>query len=143
MKTGKVTKRQKSSTISVDRSQWSESSQRTYTSISVYTDIAWRCRGCGQSFVFTAQEQKQAYEHEGVYIHWRPVLCDACASQAQSARDDLYRYEKRWKEDKQALQHDLSFLKRWLTALETHGRLTGHRSQTVITMLERLIREQG
>lgn len=133
-------KNPKPSRVPVERSQWSESSQRTYALLEFYEDRTWSCRGCGQSFVFTAQEQKRAYEDEGVYIYWHPTLCAACAEQAQATADAIQRHEARWQANRQEMQDDRAFLKRWLDSLETYARLSGRRNQSVIAMLQQLLR---
>lgn len=141
MKNRSGRQRQQGSQIPVNRRRWSESSQRTYTLMAFYRDIPWRCRGCDESFTFTAQEQKQAYEEDHVYIHWRPVLCDSCVSQSQAARDEIHRCEERWRDHKPVLEHDIHFLKQWLAALKTYAHLSGRNNDSVIVMLETLIRK--
>ena len=126
--------------IAIDRSQWSEESRRTYEDREFYTTMAWTCRGCGLESVFTAQTQKQAFEQEKVYIHWRPVLCDGCKQRKQALADKIYRYEARWAANKQELKTDIEFLTSWLASLEAYAQLSRRRSHNVIQMLQALIR---
>jgi len=137
-KTGKHAKTE-STKIAAERNQWSESSQRSYAYIQFYVDIPWTCRGCGQAFVFTAQEQKQAFEIEKVYIWKRPVLCDACYNKKLRLAEKLSHYEARWKIHKQELSHDLPFLKEWLTLLGEYAQISGRRNHDMIAMLQKLI----
>lgn len=130
----------KPSRVPVNRERWSESSQRTYALMEFYEDIIWSCRGCGQSSVFTAQEQKQAFEVEQVYIYWRPRLCDACAQKKKATVEAMRRYEARWKTSNQELQHDLAFLKQWVALLGTYTNLSGRRNDSLLQMLQQLIR---
>lgn len=127
-----------SAKIPVNRNRWSESSQRSYKSIEFYEDRPWHCRGCGQSFVFTAQEQQQAFEVEQRYIHWHPVLCTACAQKKQSIGETIRQYEARWRTNKKVLRHDPLFLKNWMILLEAYAQLTGRKNRTVIQMLQQL-----
>lgn len=128
------------SRVPVDRLRWSESSQRTYYDIQFYEDYTFTCRGCAQTFVLTAAEQKQLYEHEQRYIYWRPNLCEDCLQKRQAAADAAERYEAMWADDKTSLQEDPLFLKRWLDALERYAHLGGPRNDSVIQMLQTAIR---
>lgn len=137
-KTGKHAKTE-STKIAAERNQWSESSQRSYAYIQFYVDMPWTCRGCNQAFVFTAQEQKQAFEVEKIYIWKRPVLCDACSQKKQGLVEKLSQSEARWKLHQQELRHDLPFLKEWLTLLGEYAQLSGRRNRDMIAMLQKLI----
>ena len=141
MKTNPNRQQNKPTRLPVDRNRWSESSQRTYATIQFYEDIAWTCRGCGQSDVFTAQEQKQAFEVEQIYIYWHPCLCEACSHKKQSTAENMRRYETHWKANKQELRHDLAFLKQWVVLLETYAQLSGRKNDDLIQMLRTLIRD--
>ena len=131
------------SKIPVNRSQWSESSQRSNKAIEFYEDSPWHCRGCGQSFVFTAEEQQQAFEVEQLYIHWHPVLCAACAQKKQSIGETIRQYEARWRTNKKSLRRDASFLKNWTILLEAYAQLTGRKNRTVIQMLQQLLQPKA
>lgn len=135
-------KAKKNARVRADRNRWSESSQRTYALIEYYEDFSYTCRGCAQDFVFTAAEQKQAFEVDHVYIHWSPKLCIDCKAQKQSAAESVRHYEARWRADKEAVEQDRSFLKRWRRSLKTHARFGGGVNSDVTAMLQRVLGEK-
>jgi len=72
----------RSARVLADPSQWSESSKRSRSyepsaTIYYYDEFYW-CRACGRPSVFSAQDQKHAFEVEKRYIHSTRVLCDPC-----------------------------------------------------------------
>ncbi|WP_082485801.1 zinc-ribbon domain containing protein [Acidovorax sp. Leaf84] len=71
-------------TSSIDRSQWCRRSQRTTghydEGAAEYEGIRCKCRLCTRSFVFTAEEQKYAYEVEKRFVWYLPKHCKECAS---------------------------------------------------------------
>jgi Probable zinc-ribbon domain len=126
------------SKIPVNRNQWSESSQRSNKLIEFYEESPWHCRGCGHTFVFTAEEQQHAFEVEQRYIHWHPVLCADCAQKKESIGETIRQYEARWRVNKKTLRRDPSFLKNWTVLLEAYAHLTGRKNRTVLQMLQQL-----
>lgn len=71
-------------TISIDRLKWCRRSQRTtghYDKEAMeYEGIRCKCRLCTRSFVFTAEEQKNAYEVEKRFVWYLPKHCKECES---------------------------------------------------------------
>lgn len=69
--------------VPIDRSAWSEASQRTSGQYderaTEYEGIRCQCRKCTRSFVFTAQEQKIAFEVEKRFIWYEPKHCRECS----------------------------------------------------------------
>ena len=61
---------------------WSASSQRSRSfsgeAGQSYTNEYYWCRRCGSAAVFTAEQQRDAYEVRKRSIHQRRVLCDPC-----------------------------------------------------------------
>ncbi|WP_436077506.1 zinc-ribbon domain containing protein [Acidovorax delafieldii] len=78
-------------TISIDRSQWCRRSQRTTghydEDATEYEGIRCKCRLCTRSFVFTAEEQKNAYEVEKRFVWYLPKHCKECASHRESIEE--------------------------------------------------------
>ncbi len=44
----------------------------------MYVEIEYRCRECGETFLFTPREQKYWYEKLGFLTDSRPVNCPQC-----------------------------------------------------------------
>jgi len=128
------------SVLPADPTLWSESSKRSYAIgyIQSYQDIAYTCRGCNQNLVFTAADQKRAFEVDQVYIWYRPQLCEACHHKKQAILAMMNTYEARWKAQKREVQHDSAFLKEWLKLLIAYAQLGGPRNHSVIAMLHKL-----
>jgi len=71
--------------LSADAEQWSEESKRSrdynYTKgverLSYRSEHYW-CNSCGRPVVFTAAQQKYAYEVEKRYIYQTRKLCEPC-----------------------------------------------------------------
>jgi len=61
---------------------WSASSQRSRSfrgeAVRSYTNEYYWCRRCNSATVFTAEQQRDAYEVRKRSIHQRRVLCDPC-----------------------------------------------------------------
>jgi hypothetical protein len=69
-------------TMPADQEQWSEASKRSRSYVKgadcVYRDEYYWCANCGKPCVFTAADQKQAYEVEKRYIFQQRKLCNLC-----------------------------------------------------------------
>jgi hypothetical protein len=46
-----------------------------------YVEIHYKCRDCGQDFVFSATEQKVWHEDYGLWIEASPKCCPSCRAQ--------------------------------------------------------------
>jgi hypothetical protein len=68
--------------IPIDRSKWTVGSQRSGghydANATEYEGIRWQCSICTQSFVFTPEQQRQAYEVEKRFVWYKPTVCSAC-----------------------------------------------------------------
>jgi len=62
--------------ILIDPSRLSEKSQRSLGIPEYYIDEIIKCTDCDVSFLFSAIEQKEWYEHKKVYFWQRPIRCE-------------------------------------------------------------------
>ena len=126
----------------VNPNHWSKASKRSVIfSIppSHYENIHYQCARCGQSAVFTAVDQKLAFEGRKAYIWQRRTLCPECWSKRQSIERGIRKCQTRWRAHKQELQRDAGFLRQWLELLEIHPDYGGRKNHAGITMLRRLV----
>jgi len=62
--------------ILIDSSKLSEKSQRSLGIPEYYTDEIIKCTDCEATFLFSAIEQQEWYEHKKVYFWQRPIRCE-------------------------------------------------------------------
>jgi Probable zinc-ribbon domain len=115
----------------IDRDQWSESSKRSYVyhyQRRFYDDIHYICRRCQSPSVFTAADQKIAFEVKKHYIWQRRTLCGDCNAGLFALRVLHRELETRWASQKVELSGDLEFLEAWhmvLSAFPEYGSRVG------------------
>ena len=70
----------------IERSKWHKPSYLGHygESATHYEGIRTRCLKCGTSFVFSARDQKQAFETEHRYPGFLPSLCPTCSGEWQT-----------------------------------------------------------
>lgn len=110
----------KSTEVEVDKRQWSEPSKRSYTYVeraSYYTEVAYRCLKCSTRAVFTAAEQKHAFEVKKRYIWQRRVLCANCYKKLHQLTLHERSLRQRWSEMSAAHKSDTIFIAEWLGVL--------------------------
>lgn len=112
--------------VAANKNRWSPESQRTlaYQFLASYRDYHYQCHHCKAKVLFSAIDQQQKYENEGVFIYQRPTLCSTCYRSAKEALVDFKRYARQWKQDKPRLSLDQQFLTNWLklhSALESYN----------------------
>jgi len=132
----------KQKTQPVNPNHWSESSKRSgifSIAPSHYEDIHYHCARCGLSAVFSAADQKLAFEGHKAYIWQRRTLCPECWRKRQRIELGIRECQARWRTHKPELQSDAEFLRQWLELLETHPDYGGRKNHAAITMLRRLV----
>jgi hypothetical protein len=132
--------------VAADPTQWSEQSRRSYAAeyMTQYVDIKYFCWSCGEAEVFTAQDQKHAYEVEKRYFWQRRILCQKCWREATSIRKRLGEYRDRWSRSKASLAKDSQFLDLWLQDLKKLERYVPYKPDTARkNMLAKLIKRNG
>lgn len=126
----------------VNKAHWSDASKRSISFLiaqSEYEDIHYQCLRCGRASVFSAIEQKIAYEERQVYIWQRRTLCGECWGERRRVERAIRDCQRRWRSKKAELRRDRTFLEPWLSLLELHPTLGGRRNHAGIIMLQKLI----
>lgn len=128
--------------VPITRSSWSVSSQRTGghydDDATEYEALRCQCRGCGISFIFTAEQQQISYEVEKKYVWWLPPYCDACTVRLADLNSRNRSYLTHWDTDRQRLKGDKAFLSNWLDVLREMSGL-GKGNPSMETHLTRLL----
>ena len=128
--------------LKIDRSKWHKPSYTGhYDEESVfYEGIRIRCRKCEQSFVFTEQAQKDAFETEQRYPGWSPSLCLSCESNLELINQNLKSFEDIWERNRDQAQLDSEFLENWLAQLKEARKHSSRFDESRIRMVIKAIR---
>jgi putative zinc ribbon protein len=128
--------------VRVDAERWSRSSKQSYSYVSpprIYEDIYYECWRCGAADVFTAAEQKTAFEVKQAYIWQRRILCQSCFAKRRRLEQISRSHSKRWRESKSEVAKDRAFLEEWLIALEELPRYAARRNTANIAMIKKRV----
>ena len=132
--------------VPCDPERWSEESKRSVAfefPPRPYRDKAYRCGRCGAPDVFTAADQKHAFEVRKANISQQRVLCGACHRERVRLEREAGDCRQRWAAERDALHGDPAFLRRWLAVLEALPGYGGATDEAAIGMLRRLVSEGG
>jgi hypothetical protein len=105
----------------INRNAWSEESKRSYAYLSneaYYEDEKYNCYKCGKMAVFSAQEQKKAYEDEKRYIWQKRTLCPSCYANFKSIKSKISKFEQNFGSKLKDQSIDVSIIKEWLNMLK-------------------------
>ncbi len=125
-----------------DPSKWSEASQRSVSAewTREYRDIEYSCWRCQAPAIFTAQDQKRAYEVQKAPIDQRRTLCPDCWKRSLAIAQDIDGCKTTWADSKSKLQQDSAFLSKWLQLLKEQEQYVRYRPDTATkNMLGRLL----
>lgn len=105
--------------IAADRNQWSKQSKRSvsFHFKREYVDEPYACLRCEASCVFTALDQKYAFEVKKASIDQRRNFCADCWAESHRMRAAIVACEERWATEKTSLRADPEFLGEWLALL--------------------------
>lgn len=106
--------------LKIDREQWSRSSKQSYVyqqAAAHYGDIRYTCAKCQEDAVFTAEEQKTAFEQKKQYVWRRRVLCPRCNGELFKLRKHDRQCQARWAQKRGNLKSDRVFLEEWAAVL--------------------------
>ena len=108
--------------VIMDKNKWSESSKRSFAYAGSrnthYEDFGYWCVKCQQHAIFSAADQKIAFEEKKQYIWKRRSLCSHCFLTLEALRKRESDMQKRWESNKTILQKDYGFLCEWINVLE-------------------------
>lgn len=114
--------------VPADKSKWSEASKNSFSydsCIEYYEDIPYHCYKCDAKAVFTAEEQKEAFEILKCYVWQRRVLCSECYTTLKSLEMKVTSFETQWKEETESSKPSASYIQEWLdllTLLPSYGK---------------------
>ena len=128
--------------IPIDREKWSESSKRSYAFHYLkthYEDIQYRCRKCNELAIFTAGEQKIAFEVKKNYIWQQHVLCTKCNDEFYKLKIREKEFQHSWSKYRSTLKNDQQFLSDWLNILNTLPAYGKRPRSSMIKLLNKLL----
>jgi len=126
----------------MDTRNWSAPSRRSLAAEFAgthYQDMPLRCRRCDSEFVFTAAQQRQAFEVRKAYIWQQRTLCAECWRQRLALTAELRRLQSRWRAQRATLKRDFAALRRWRELLRQLPFYGCRQDVAQIAMLERLL----
>ncbi|MBK7998745.1 MAG: zinc-ribbon domain containing protein [Verrucomicrobia bacterium] len=86
----------------VNAARWSEASKRStifQMPPNKYGDIHYECVKCDRASVFSAVDQKLAYEERQVYIWQRRSLCGECWNERRRVERAIRDCRNRWRDE--------------------------------------------
>src|ERR1022692_2585845 len=98
--------------VPVDPNHWSEKSKQSsmfLTPPASYEDIEYECWHCGKAAIYSAAEQKLAFEVRKAYIWQRRTLCRKCWLERERIEKGIRDSKSRWQAHRGELQRDGEF----------------------------------
>lgn len=138
----KQRKHTKPEIVPAEPSKWSEASQRSVAAewTREYRDIEYSCWRCHTRAIFSAADQKHAFEVLKAPISQQRILCTECWSRSLVLARDINHCEQSWAESKLQLRQDKEFLSKWLQLLTEMEAYARYRPNTAIKrMLTKLL----
>jgi len=129
--------------VKADPTKWSKKSQRSVAAsfTTEYTDIHYRCWHCQAEAIFSAADQKHAFEIKKASIVQRRLLCETCWRKSLHLAAELKEFGTKWDESKLSLKTDEIFLSKWLQLLAEQETYVPYRHDTARkSMLRKLLR---
>ena len=126
----------------IDREQWSRSSKQSYAyhrATGNYSDIRYTCAKCQADAVFTAEEQKAAFEQKKQYVWRRRVLCPRCNGELFKLKVKDRQCQARWSQERGALMTDRAFIEEWVAVLESIPRYSPRSRSNMVYRLKSLL----
>lgn len=138
-------------TVKIEFNEWSDESLRSYQSggswiyagsdPESYENVANTCVRCERPFVFTAEEQKVAYEERKEFIWKRIKRCNNCQLELQQLQKKNSEFQSAWNNKDDDLQTNAGFLNEWLKVLELIPLYGKKADRSAIEMLRKALRE--
>ncbi len=127
----------------IDRSKWHKPSYLGHydENATHYEGIRSRCLKCETSFVFSALEQKQAFEVEHRYPGHLPSLCPTCSGEWEILKQRILECEHLWEENRTRLAKNQEFLSGWLALLKNGQPYGKRRFESRVRMLIKAIED--
>jgi hypothetical protein len=125
---------------------WSEECKRSRSyspDVDPYFDEYYWCAKCRKPSVFTALQQKEAFEVQKRYIHQRRELCPACHRRRYELIAEAKAFSAAWEKDKVALKANRASLQRWKEVLELLPTYGAREDTARIRMLSKLLQDSA
>jgi peptide subunit release factor 1 (eRF1) len=104
-------------------------------------NVACRCTKCGKTFLFTAEEQKIAFEINKEYISKPKHRCNECQLELEVIQNRERNLQLAWNENSKVLRADREFLNEWITILELIPTFRKKKNCSTITMLRKALHD--
>mgnify|MGYP001606110043 CR=1 FL=1 len=126
----------------VEPDRYSQSSKQSYgheirSRQKYYEDIEYVCRSCGRKDIYSAFEQKKAYENRKDYICCTRVLCQKCWRNKRNLLKLAHEMEKQYCLNKQVHLNSEKFLREWLHVLCEYKKYSYRFNHQRIRFIER------
>ncbi len=128
--------------VTVEKDLWSESSRRSGDYLLIgdfYEDKPFSCRVCGANAVFTAEQQKYAYEVKKAHTWEQHLLCLECFEQRNTLIAEAATYAAEWARTKAQFRQKPAAIRRWKEVLEILPRFGVRKDSARIRMLAKLL----
>lgn len=109
--------------VPLNRDEYSEQSKRSIGHEFLgaeYKDIKYKCAKCKKKALFTAIEQKQAFEVRKEYMWIRRTLCTPCWREMREVKAKLQVMEQYYCDNNEQALTSKDFLADWLALLELY-----------------------
>ncbi len=130
----------------INRKAWSEESKRSYAYLSneaYYEDEKYKCNKCGKIAVFSAQEQKRAYEEKKRYIWQKRTLCPSCYSKYKDIKSKMSYFEQNLGSKLKGQSIDSSIIKEWLNILKELPSYGKPLDSAKVAMFEKMLQKNA
>ncbi len=126
----------------VEPEKYSESSKQSFgheirSRQQYYEDIEYKCRACSKIDVYSAFEQKKAYENRKDYIDCTRVLCQNCWRNKLSLLKQSQEMEKEYCSSQEAILSNEKFLRNWLNVLTEYKKYSYNYNHQRIKFIEK------
>lgn len=130
--------------VPINKNEYSEASKRSVGHVflgSYYEDIKYKCRKCRKIALFSAEEQKQAFEVRKEYMWANRQLCDECWREMRSIKAELQRIEDEYCRNKVSTLASKEYLKEWLRLLELYPKYGKRMNSARIAFLKKHLKK--
>ncbi|MCU7875140.1 MAG: hypothetical protein KZQ91_20585, partial [Candidatus Thiodiazotropha sp. (ex Lucinoma borealis)] len=130
----------------INRKAWSKESKHSYAYLSneaFYEDEKYKCYKSGKIAVFSAQEQKKAYEVDKRYIWQKRSLCQTCYSAYNNIKSKISNFEQEYGSEIKNHSIDALIIKVWLNMLKEVPSYGKPLDRAKVTMLENMVQKNA
>jgi hypothetical protein len=133
-------KKRASEKVPINKEEYSESSKRSagheYLG-EYYSAYKYGCFKCGKKAIYSAIEQKEAYENRKEYMWAKPTLCSQCWKEKRVLKTTNNKMESLFCLEKEKYLADENFLNEWLKSLIEYGLYTNKANTARIEFIKK------